>query len=194
MRRNGLVALVAVVAVVGAACAGATPQVVVESAPAGGTETGIVVTGTGEAAGTPDTLTVTLGVSVLRGSVNEAITAAAERADALLDALRTAGVADRDLQTANYSIFPEYDYTGETQRLRGYRVTNTVVAKIRDLPRAGEILDAATRVAGDEVVVHGLSFSIEDDSALVVDARAKAFEEARAKAEQLASLAGVELG
>ena len=104
-------------------------------------------------------------------------------------------LAEEDIQTSNYSIYPEYEYReNQTPRITGYRVDNTLLVKIRDLERAGEVLDAATAAAGDEVRVNGVSFVLEDNDALVVAARAAAWEDAKAKAEQLAELAEVRLG
>jgi uncharacterized protein YggE len=160
----------------------------------GENRTGISVSGTGEVTGEPDTLTIDLGVSVLAETVAEATTRASERADALIEALSSGGVAGEDITTTNYSIFPEYDFRGEQQRLIGYRVNNTVRAKIHDIGTAGELIDTAVAAAGDEATVSGLSFSIEDDAELVEAARTAAWEDARAKAEQLASLSGQTLG
>lgn len=156
---------------------------------------GISVSGRGEVFGTPDTLTVTIGVSVARPTVSEAVDVAAGRAADLIAALQGFGVAEEDLQTSNYSIYPEYDYReNETPRITGYRVENTLNVKLRDLDRAGEVLDAATAAAGDEVRVNGVSFALEDNDALLTAARAAAWEDAKAKADQLAELAGVTLG
>jgi uncharacterized protein YggE len=155
---------------------------------------GINVTGEGKVTGRPDTLQVTLGVSVLRPTVDQATGDAAALAAAVIDALKAKGVAEEDIQTANYSIYPEYDWSGEQQRLLGYRVNNEVRAKIRDLENAGAIIDAATAAGGDATVVSGLSFSIEDNSELLQMARTAAWNDAEAKAHQLAQLAGLELG
>ncbi len=156
---------------------------------------GISVSGRGEVFGTPDTLTATIGISVGKPTVNEAVDIAALRATDLIDALRGLGVAEEDIQTSNYSIYPEYDYQEDrTPRIIGYRVDNRLNIKIRDLDRAGEVLDAATAAAGDEVRVRGVSFVLEDNDALLVAARSAAWEDAKAKAEQLADLAGVTLG
>ena len=157
------------------------------------TGSGINVTGQGRVYGTPDTLTLNLGVSVLRETVNAATDEAAAKAEAIIAALRAKGVAEIDIQTANYSIYPEYDYNGDTQRLIGYRVSNNLTVKIRDLAKAGEIIDAATAAGGNDVVVQNLAFSIEDNTALLEMARTAAWNDAEAKAEQLARLAGVTL-
>jgi uncharacterized protein YggE len=76
----------------------------------------------------------------------------------------------------------------------GYEATNTVTVHIRELGKAGGIVDAAAAKAGDNIVVQGITFSIDDDSALLAAARTKATKRARAQAEQLASGAGVEVG
>jgi len=159
----------------------------------GSATTGINVTGQGRVFGKPDTLTLNLGVSVLRSTVNAATSDAAAQAEAIIDALEANGVAEADIQTANYAIWPEYDYSNETQRLIGYRVTNDLTVKIRDLDKAGDVLDAATAAGGNDVVVQNLSFSIEDNTALLEMARTAAWNDAEAKAEQLARLAGVDL-
>lgn len=156
--------------------------------------TGISVSGMGEVTGTPDTVEVGLGVSVLGETVDEAAATAAEKAQALIDALTSNGVAEEDITTTDYSIYPEYDYSSNEQRLIGYRVSNTVKAKIRDLDSTGAVLDAATAAGGDDVVVNGLSFSIEDNDELVAAAREAAWNDAMTKASQLAELSGQTLG
>lgn len=155
---------------------------------------GINVSGEGRVAGTPDTLTFTVGINLTRNTVSQATDDAARLATELIDALEAEGIDEGDIQTANYSIYPEYDHRNDTRRLVGYRVSNDVRVKIRDLDRAGEIIDSANVRGGDEVVVQGLGFSLEDNDLLVVAAREAAWKDARGKAEQLARLAGATLG
>jgi uncharacterized protein YggE len=187
-----LIALIAGVLLLLAACGEATGAGDVAAGdPAA---SGISVSGQGKVTGVPDTLTLDLGVAVLRDTVEAATSDAAALADAILAALTANGVAEADVQTSNYSIWPEWDYGGDRQVLRGYRVTNTVTVRIRDLDRAGEIIDAATAAGGDEVVVNGLAFSIEDNTELLELARANAWNDAEGKAQQLARLAGTSLG
>jgi uncharacterized protein YggE len=195
MRIIRLLALVAVGGLLVAACG--TPEVTVNPVlgeASGGLPPGISVSGEGEVTGTPDTLSMTFGVSVLRPTVAEAVGEAAAKADAVIQALRDSGVAEEDVQTANYSISPEYNYRDTGQELIGYRVQNTVIAKITDVDAAGATIDAAVSAGGDEVRVSGVSFAIEDDDELVQAARAAAWEDAQSKAEELAQLAGVTLG
>lgn len=185
-----IVILIAGLAVVLAACGEGTEVI----ATGEGDSVGIAVSGEGRVAGTPDTLTLNIGINLERDSVSAATDDAAQLAAALLAALRAEGVEEADIQTANYSIYPVYDYRNDTRRLLGYRVANDVRVKIRELDRAGEIIDKAAAQGSDEVVVQGVSFSLEDNESLVVAARQAAWDDARSKAEQLAGLAGVTLG
>lgn len=191
MRR--LLVLLALSAVVLAACGSEGSVSGFGAGDSSGVTNGINVTGQGRVFGTPDTLTLNLGVAVVRPTVNAATTEAAAKAQAIIAALKANGVAEADIQTANYAIWPEYDYSGEAQRLIGYRVSNDLTVKVRDLDKAGDILDAATTAGGNDVVVQNLSFSIEDNTALLELARTAAWNDAEAKAEQLARLAGVNL-
>jgi hypothetical protein len=186
-----MIGVIGGLAVLLTAC-GATPQVTVNNSEE--THMGISVTGMGEVTGTPDTVEVDLGVSVLAETVDQATATAAERAEAVIAALTSNGVAEEDITTTDYSIYPEYDYSANTERLVGYRVTNTVRAKIRDLDTTGTVLDAATAAAGDEARVSGLRFSLEDNAELVSAAREAAWGDALAKATQLADLSGQTLG
>lgn len=155
------------------------------------TTNGIVVDGVGKVTGTPDVLRATLGVSVRRADVSTALTAATRRQSALRAALVRGGVAARDLQTSDVSVHPELDNRG---RPHGYRVTETLTVKLRDLRTAGRTLTRAVEAGGDEAVVHGVSFALEDNAALLEQARDDAFAAAKAKAERYAALSGRSLG
>jgi uncharacterized protein YggE len=194
--RRYLIGAIAAIAVLAAACstaAGATAEqtTVATTEPA---SSGISVTGMGEVTGTPDTVEVGLGVSVVAETVDEAAATAAEKAQALIDSLTSNGVAEADITTTDYSIYPEYDYSSNEQRLIGYRVNNTVKAKIHDLDATGTVIDDAVAAGGDDVTVNGLSFSIEENDDLVAAAREAAWNDAMAKATQLAELSGQDLG
>jgi uncharacterized protein YggE len=186
----------AALAVVATACG--SPGTTYVSTDDGGIGPAIAVSGTGEVKGRPDTMSLGMGVSVLRPTVDEANAIAQRLADDLISSLESQGITSEDIQTSNYSIHPEWDYRrydGEDKpELLGYRVTNQVTVKIRDLERAGAIIDDATAAAGDEVTVSGVWFSIEDNEALLQAARAEAWADAAGKADQLAQLAGVTLG
>lgn len=191
----GLLAVTACTGPVAEAVVGRSQLVAQVAGEQGETVTNTIsVSGTGRITGVPDTLVIDLGISILGDSVAQATSEAAALADKVIKALTGNGVAEADIQTANYSIYPEYDYTGETQNLVGYRVTNTVSARIHQVESAGRVIDAATTAGGDAIVVNGVRFAIDDDAELVTAARQAAWEDAEAKARQLAELAGVTLG
>ena len=155
---------------------------------------GISVSGTGEITGTPDTVTINLGVSVRRNTVQQATSDAANAAANLIDSLTANGIDQDSITTTRYAINPEYDHRHDAQILLGYRVDNTVRARIKDIGESGSVIDQATTASGDAVRVDGISFSIEDDAGLMSAAREAAWNDAKAKAVQLAKLAGRKLG
>lgn len=155
---------------------------------------GISVSGTGEASGAPDLALIDLGVSAEAKTVEEARDTAAEAMNDVLDAIKDDGVADEDIQTRQFRIEPEYEYPDGERVLTGFRVTNIVQVKVRDLDRVSQVIDDVADAAGDVVQVQSLSFTIDEPEALRAEAREEAMADARAKAESLADLAGVKLG
>ena len=154
----------------------------------------IHVTGNGSVVGEPDIATLNLGVSVEKKTVAEAREAAAVAMTAVLDALKARGIAENDIQTERFSIYPQYDYTENGRVLRGYSVNNTVSAKVRELENLSEVIDAAAEAGGDIVVVNAIQFMIEDTTPLQTQARGLAVKDAEAKAQTLADASGVTLG
>jgi uncharacterized protein YggE len=184
------------VAVVAAGCG--SPAKVEVSAPSGtssdGLTNGITVTGTGQVKGTPDTLTVNIGVTTKRPTVDAAVTDNAATTTAVTAALTSKGIDAKDIQTANYSVQPSFIFTNNKQVPDGYSVNNTVTVKLHDIKQAGATIDAATAAGGNDASVQGVSFSLEDNKALLNQARDQAFADAKAKAEQLGQLSGRGLG
>ncbi len=157
-------------------------------------QNGIWVTGTGEVTATPDVAILNLGVEAQAATVGEAQAQAAEAMDAVMDVLDNYGVAPRDIKTQYYSIYPVRRWDDGKETLIGYRVSNTVTVKIRQIEDSGGIIDAVTAAGGDYTRISSISFTVDDPSAYKVEARDKAMADAKAKAEQLAKLAGVTLG
>ncbi len=157
---------------------------------------GIWVSGQGEVMVTPDIAAVSLGISAQANTVADAQSQAAKAMDAVIKALTGNGVAQKDIQTQQFSIqqLTRWDNEKNIQVVIGYQVNNTVVAKIRTLDKAGSIIDAVAVAGGDLTRVNGISFSIDDPTAYQKDARNKAMADAKAKAEQMAGLGGVSLG
>ena len=178
------------VANVGAA--GAPVTAVANTGTTGVPDSSIVAQATGTISGTPDVVTVVIGVQTQSASAQTALDDNNKRAADVIAVLKESGVAPADLQTSQLSVNPSYDEKG--QLITGYQVTNMVTAKLRDISTAGAVIDAAGKTAGDAVRVQQLSFSIDDDSALRAEARADAVKRAQAQAKQMADAAGIQLG
>jgi hypothetical protein len=184
-RHTPVLATVVVTTVMLAGLLGATP------AGAAGRQRTITVVGVGQVKGHPDVADLSVGVTARSGSAVDALATMGDRAGKVLGVLHDAGVDDADIRTTNLSLNPTYDDAGD---IDGYEATNIVVARIRDLTKAGAVIDAAAGAAGDSVRVQGISFSIDDDSDLLAAARTKAVKRARTQAAQLADAAGVSVG
>jgi len=159
-------------------------------------QTGIWVTGQGEAMAVPDIAQLRLGVEVQADTVAEAQAEASEAMDKVQQALKDNGVAEKDIQTERYSVYPVTKWISDRdeQKIIGYRVTNIVVAKIREIDKAGAIIDAVAEAGADYTRIQGISFDVDDRTPYYEEARAQALEDAENKAKQLAELAGVGLG
>ncbi len=158
------------------------------------TEKTVRVSGTGIVAGDPDVVVLSIGVSVERDSVKQARTEAAEAMTGVIESLKGNGLLDEDIQTQHFSIHQRYDYSKGRREFRGYNVTNTVSAKIRDLDTVGSVIDDAAEAGGDLVEINSIQFTIEDPTKLKMQARVAAMENAQAKAQTLATEGGVTLG
>jgi len=159
-------------------------------------QTGIWVTGQGEVMAVPDIAELRLGVEVQADTVAEAQTQASDAMDKVQQALKDNGVAEKDIQTQQFSIYPVTKWISDKdeQEIVGYRATNIVVAKIKEIDRAGAIIDAAVEAGGDLIIIQDISFDVDDKTPYYEEARSKALEDAENKAKQLAELAGVGLG
>jgi uncharacterized protein YggE len=158
------------------------------------TEKTVRVTGTGRVAGPPDVVVLSIGVSVERDSVKQARTEAAEAMAGVIESLKGNGLLDPDIQTQHFSIHQRFDYSKGKREFRGYNVTNTVSAKIRDLDTVGNVIDDAAEAGGDLVEINSIQFTIDDTTTLKMQARVAAMQDAQAKAQTLATEGGVTLG
>ncbi len=154
----------------------------------------IHVTGSGSVTGEPDIATLDVGVSVEKETVAEAREEAASAMTALINSLKANNVAEKDIKTENFSIYPQYDYIGNGRILRGYRVNNTVRAKIRELGTLSDVIDGAAEAGGNSIVINSIQFMIDDTTPLQTQARSLAVKNAEAKAQTLAAASGVRLG
>lgn len=152
------------------------------------------VDGTGKATGVPDTAQFSVGVNKQAPTVQQAQDQVNSAVNKISDDLKKLGVAENDIQTTNYSVNPNIDFTSGNQTTTGYTVNATIEVKVKDTNLANKALDAAT--ANGANVVNGVSFGLNDDeqAKLEEQARGEAIKNAKAKAESIARQAGIRLG
>lgn len=157
----------------------------------------VTVVGTGKVTGVPDTLSATIGVEAEAPDVSAAINTASDKIAKITEAAVAAGVEKKDIQTQQVSIQPRYSSPGAaggTTTISGYEASNTVSIKVRDLSKASKVLGDTVTAGGNNTRLSGVSFAIDDNSALLRNAREAAFADARARADQYARLSGDKLG
>ncbi|MGD0779210.1 MAG: SIMPL domain-containing protein [Dehalococcoidales bacterium] len=161
-----------------------------------GQQEGIWVSGTGKVYAIPDNTEITLGIEAQAVSVAEAQAKATTAMDKVVKALKDAGIDDKDIQTQYFNIneITKWETDKNESITTGYRVTNTVVVKVREVKKTGAIIDAVVVAGGDYTRINGINFTVEDPNIYYAQAREKAVTYAKAKAEQMASLTGVKLG
>jgi uncharacterized protein YggE len=160
----------------------------------------ITVVGSGKVSLVPDIATINVGAEARASTVSEAKATVDAQMAAITAALEELGVAEKDIQTSHYGIhyerepFPPAGRTGaEAAGEQGaYRVSNMLRVTVRDVEQAGDVLDAVVAAGANQV--YGVTFTVSDDSEWQSEARAEAVTDAQARAEELATLAGVELG
>jgi len=153
----------------------------------------ISVSGIGRVTTVPDVADVRVGVMVTRVKVRDAQAVAATAMQAVIAALRKAGIADKDIQTTSLSLQPVYDYSsnGNSPRLTGYQIVNAVQATVRKLDTISDVIDGA--LAAGATTLDGITFRVDDPSGAEAQAREAAMKNARAKADALAKAAGVSI-
>jgi len=160
----------------------------------------ITVVGEGKVSVVPDIARITLGVETTANTVADGSTENEAKMKALLAALKAVGIPEKDIQTTNYSIMvnrgQELPVSGDTGKTAAtattYTVSNNVTVTIRDLTLVSEVIDASIEAGANNI--WGISFTVEEPDAALVDARAKAVADARLRAEALAGLGEVTLG
>ena len=153
----------------------------------------VTVSGEGKVYAKPDVALVNLGVNTTGKTTQDVITRNTDKMNAVIAAVKTLGVEEKDIQTTNYNLYPSYNYTEAAGRtFEGYELDQSLEVKVRDFTKVGEILQKATAVGAN--LTSNLQFTIEDQQQYKQEARAKAIEQAKANAENLAKVSGVKLG
>jgi uncharacterized protein len=158
----------------------------------------IIVSGEGEASVSPDMAMVNLSVVRMEKTARAALDANNTAMTAVIDAMKKAGIAPRDIQTSGFSIDTLYEYPQDDKGvalppvLRGYQVSNGLTLRIRDLAKIGDIMDQAVTLGVNQG--GGITFTNDNPKATIEAARKAAMEDAMAKASLLTQTAGVKLG
>ena len=153
----------------------------------------LAMSGRGEVRGVPDTVTLSAGVTVQAPTAAAALAEDSTRMQAVIAALKKQGVADRNIQTARFSVAPQYAYAnGQPARLTGYQATNQVSVHLDDVAKLGAMLDSLVSAGANQE--SSINFSIANPAPLLAEARTRAVADARARAETYAKAAGVALG
>ena len=150
------------------------------------------VNGVGQVYLTPDIAYINIGVNTQNSSASEAVTTNKEQSNAVIEAIKAAGVDEKDIHTTNFSIWsnPTYDEMGLITGTN-YVVDNTVNVTVRSLDGLGDLLDSAVNAGANNI--YSIQFDVADKSAAVKEARASAVEDAKTQAQELADTAGVSL-
>lgn len=189
--------LLIILAVVASGCDSFSPPARTTSGGAvSGQSTGIWVSGEGRVNVVPDIATLTLGVEAQADTVGQAQSEASSAMEAVASELDSRGIADKDIQTLYYRIYPVRKWSQERgeEELVGYRATHMVTVKVREVDDTGAIIDAVAGVGGDYIRIDSISFTVDDPVPYQKEAREKALADAREKARQIADIAGVRLG
>lgn len=144
----------------------------------------------GEANRVPDIATIRAGVVTQAPTAAAALAANAQQMTRVLAALKAAGVAERDVQTATISLNPQYRYAeNQPPVITGYQASNSVSVKFRDIAKSGNILDALVKQGANQI--DGPNLSIDRLEAAQDEARTDAVKRARARAELYATALGM---
>lgn len=157
-------------------------------------ETTLSISASGSVNREPDIAFLNTGVQTQGKTAQEAMTANSAAMNGVFEALAAADIDRRDMQTSNFSLQPQYDYSNRENgqpRLTGYQASNQLSVKVRDLDNLGETMDALVSAGGN--TFSGLNFALEDDRAAKNAARDLAMKEAIARAELYAAASGYEV-
>ncbi|HLO03560.1 MAG TPA: SIMPL domain-containing protein [Symbiobacteriaceae bacterium] len=147
------------------------------------------ITGTGRISYTYDTAEITLGASELADSPTAAFKAMSEKINKVVAAMKAKGITEADLKTGYLNLNQEYDWKDGAQTLRGYRATNTLTIKVKDLNQVPAIMEAAVNAGANQV--QGVNFSLANPGALEGQATDAAIDNARAQADRAAKRLGL---
>ena len=141
----------------------------------------------------PDMAVSQIGVQTINKELDPAINENNSKSAAIIDALKSLGIAENDIKTTSFTISPQRDYANNKPNdIIGYQIDNMLSVNFRDLTKVGKCLQVAINAGANNI--YGISFTLADPTAAISEARILAIQDARKKAEDMASAAGIELG
>lgn len=149
------------------------------------------VSGEGKVTIKPDIASVSVGIQSSGSSVKAVQDQINSSINKISEAVKGLGIDSKDIQTTNYNINPEYDFSAG-QRIKGYTASTNLYIKVRQIDKVNQVIDAATSNGANQV--YGINFEVDDKSTAQNEARQKAVADARKKAEDAAKIAGFRLG
>ncbi|MFA6106331.1 MAG: SIMPL domain-containing protein [Patescibacteria group bacterium] len=157
----------------------------------------VSVTGQGKVSYVPDIANITLGVQIDKMSkADEALNKLNGDIKKIIEALKKTGAKEEDIQTQNYSLYPQYDVIDNVSKLTGYSANQQLIVKVKDFKPGSDtvskIISEASKAGANQV--NGINFTTSKEEELKQEARIKAIEDARSKADSIANAAGVKLG
>lgn len=160
----------------------------------------VVVTGQGKVKARPDMANIDLGVSSVSPTAAEALSKNTSAMNALMKTLTSNKIEEKDIQTSQFSVNPEYrqpnprnqDEQYSPPKISGYRVSNTVNIRVRNLKNLGTVLDQVVTAGANQI--NGISFGVAEPEPLLDEARKNATQDAKRKAQIYANAAGIKLG
>ncbi len=164
----------------------------VVTAPAGSAANTVTASGTGTVQATPDTALMSFGVTVNNANAKTALDDASKIASQITSAVQKPGVALKDIQTQNVSVFPQTTGQGGKQIITSYQASLSIQVKVRDIGKLGDVITAAN--AGGANSINGPSFTVADPAPFRAKAIEKAVADARKSAEAMAKAAGKSVG
>lgn len=180
------------------------PAVVAAQDMSGDATQGLTVIAMGQARGQPDQASLQLGVTIERPTAADALSDSSAAVQAVLTRLDGLGISRSDVQTGTVSLVPIWEDPDQRtnasppaqpnpeQSVTGYRATNVLTVRVSDIARVGEVLDGAVAAGANQVL--GVQFGLADPDALRMDALRDAVQDARTKAQVIASPLGLQVG
>lgn len=152
----------------------------------------LIATGSGQVQLTPDMAYIYIGVNSQSEIMSEAMNSNNETTQAVIDTIKEMGVDEKDIQTSNFSVYPQTQYSQTGEEIKLYSIDNNVYITVYDLTKLNDIIEASINAGANSM--SGMQFDVSDKTAALEEAQKLAIDDAKQQAQRLAEQAGIELG